>query len=147
MNRAAMLEMLEQEEGFRQFVYDDATGKPLLPGMVAKGHPTVGIGRALDVNGITKAEARYLCENDIGRCEGDLDRNLRWWRELTEARQQVLCSMVFQLGWPKVSQFVKFRAALIRNDWPGAAQEMRESAWAQQTPARVERLAAMMEKG
>lgn len=147
MNRAALMEMLERDEGYRQFVYDDATGNALLPGRVVKGHPTVGIGRALDVNGLTKEEARYLCENDIARCEADLDRNWPWWRELSEARQQVLACLVFNMGYSKLSQFIKFRAALQREDWNGAAMEMRDSLWYSQVKARGERLAKMMEQG
>lgn len=136
MNRHALLEMLEQDEGLRLRPYRDTVGKL-----------TIGIGRNLDDRGITKAEALYLCENDIAAAEGELDKSMPWWRELTEARQQVLCSMVFNLGWPKLAQFLKFRAALTRNDWAGAAAEMRDSLWYSQVKARGERLARMMEKG
>jgi lysozyme len=147
MSRADLLAMLEQDEGLRLQAYDDATGAPLKPGDTLRGHPTIGIGRALDVNGITTEEARYLLENDVGRAESDLDRNIPWWRELSEKRQHVLVSLVFNMGWPKLSGFVKFLAALKRNDWPGAAMEMRDSRWYSQVKGRGERLAKMMEEG
>jgi lysozyme len=147
MNRDAMLSLLIADEGLRLDLYDDATGKQLKPGDTIKGHPTVGIGRALDRNPLTEAEAKYLCLNDIAKVERDLDRAFPWWRQLSEKRQIVLASMCFQLGAGGVQGFPKFLAALKREDWPGAAAEMRESLWATQTPARCGRLAKMMTEG
>ena len=46
------------DEGVRLRVYDDATGEPLHPGMTLKGHPSIGYGRALDVNGISLKESK-----------------------------------------------------------------------------------------
>lgn len=147
MSRADLLTLLQEDEGLRLQVYDDATGNSLKPGDTIKGHPTIGIGRALDVNGITTEEARYLLENDVGRAEAELDRNIPWWREMSENRRHVLVSLVFNMGWPKLSGFVKFLAALKRNDWAGAAAEMKDSRWYSQVKGRGERLAKMMEVG
>jgi hypothetical protein len=55
--------------------------------------------------------------------------------------------MVFQMGGAGVSRFPKFLAALQRGAFTEAAGEMRDSAWHNQTPARCERLAKMMEQG
>lgn len=136
MTRSALLAMLEQDEGLRLKPYRDTVGKL-----------TIGCGRNLDDVGITTEEARYLLENDVGRAESDLDRNIPSWRELSEKRRHVLVSLVFNMGWPRLSGFVKFLAALKRNDWAGAAMEMRDSLWFQQVKGRGERLAAMMEQG
>lgn len=136
MTRSALLAMLEQDEGLRLKPYRDTVGKL-----------TIGCGRNLDDVGITTEEARYLLENDVGRAEADLDRNIPWWRELSEKRRHVLVSLVFNMGWPKLSGFVKFLAALKRNDWPGAAMEMRDSRWYSQVKGRGERLAKAMEEG
>ena len=148
MNRAALLAMLERDEGLRLDLYDDATGKQLRRGDVLQGHPTIGIGRALDVNPLTRAEAEYLCENDIARVEMLLDRNMPWWRtDLSDARQMVVVSMAYNLGYNKFSQFLKFRAALGRGDWEDAAAEMLASAWAGQVGDRAKRLAKLMVDG
>lgn len=136
MTRSALLAMLEQDEGLKLKPYRDTVGKL-----------SIGCGRNLDDVGITTEEARYLLENDVGRAESDLDRNIPWWRELSEKRRHVLVSLVFNMGWPRLSGFVKFLAALKRNDWPGAAMEMRDSRWFQQVKGRGERLAKAMEEG
>jgi lysozyme len=147
MTRSALLAMLEQDEGRRRFVYDDATGEPIKKGSVVKGNPTIGIGCELSMTGLTDEEIDYLAENRVGRCEAELDRRWPWWRSLSEARQRVLVSMVFQMGAAGVSRFPKFLAALQRGDYAEAAAEMKDSAWAKQTPARCERLARLMEQG
>ncbi len=147
MNRDAMLSLLIADEGLRLDLYDDATGKQLKPGDTIKGHPTVGIGRALDRNPLTEAEAKYLCLNDIARVERDLDRAFPWWWEMSEKRQLVIVSMCFQLGTAGLQGFPKFLAALKREDYLGAEAEMAASKWYNQTPARVGRLMKMMRDG
>ncbi len=148
MNRAAILDHLEAEEGFRPLLYDDATGNPLKPGDTIVGHPTAGIGLALDVEGLTREEARYLCENRVAIREAALDKRLPWWRRLSDARQLALVSMAYQMGVDGLLRFPKLLAALQREDWPGAAAEMRDSKWARtDSPARAERLAKMMRDG
>jgi len=131
-----MLSLLIADEGLRLKPYKDTVGKL-----------TLGIGRNLDDVGITEAEAKYLCLNDIARVERDLDRALPWWRNLNEKRHLVVASMAFQMGAGGLQGFPKFLAALKREDWPGAAAEMADSLWATQTPARCGRLAKMMTEG
>lgn len=134
-----LAESLCQEEGFRPHAYKDSLG-----------YWTIGYGTLIDERlggGITEAEARYLLMNRIGAVEVALDRNLPWWRELSEARQQVLAQMCFQMGISRLLGFRKMLAALKAGDFEEAAQEMLDSRWAKQTPARAARLAAMMRKG
>jgi hypothetical protein len=42
------------DEPLKLYVYDDATVMPLRPGYLLKSRLTIGIGRALDVHGISK---------------------------------------------------------------------------------------------
>jgi lysozyme len=147
MNRIAMVNLLVEDEGLRLDLYDDATGRQLKPGDTIKGHPTIGIGRALDVQPLTKEEALFLVSSSLDRAEAALDRNLPGWRTLAEVRQRVLVSMVYQMGWGGVSGFPKFLAAVKREDFDAASAEMLDSAWHAQTPARAERLAKMMREG
>jgi lysozyme len=142
-----LLPMLRVEEGTRLLVYDDATGAVIRPGTKVIGHPTIGCGRCLDTNGITDAEADYLLSNDIAKVSAQLDAALPWWRDQTPARQAVLASMVFQMGLKGTLGFTQTLAAVRAGAYAAAATRMLASTWAKQTPARVERLAAMMRKG
>jgi lysozyme len=139
-----LLPMLREEEGLRLQVYDDATGLPIKPGTKVVGHPTIGVGRALDVNGITLEEADYLLANDIDKVAGQLDARLPWWRDMTLARQAVLASMAFQMGIGGVLAFSSTLRSMAAGDYPAAARGMLASKWAQQTPARAKRMAEMM---
>lgn len=59
------------------------------------------------------------------------------WSGLSEARQNVLIEMCYQLGYPRLSGFVKFREALHRGHWIEAREQMLDSKWARQTPNRA----------
>ena len=81
------------------------------------------------------------------------------WAFMGPARREVLVEMVFQLGRAGVGNFRRFREALEAHDYEWAAGEMlwrkwrrglpsvRRSLWRIQTPARCERLAAIMRTG
>jgi lysozyme len=144
---SALGTLLEREEGLRLAVYDDATGKPLLPGMTVVGHPTIGIGRCLDRKGITEAEARVLLENDLAEVRSQVAKALPWSTRLTEARQVVLQAMAFQMGIAGLLGFKGTLAAVQRGDYEAAAKGMLASLWARQTPGRAARMAEMMRQG
>lgn len=144
---SALGALLEREEGLRLTVYDNATGKPLLPGMRLVGHPTIGIGRCLDRKGITEAEARALLDNDVVEVRAQVTQALPWTTKLTEARQVMLQAMAFQMGIAGLLGFKGTLAAVQRGDYVAAAQGMLNSLWARQTPARAARMAEIMRKG
>ena len=53
----------------------------------------------------------------------------------------VIIEMCFQLGYPRLCGFKKFKAALEDKDYLVAADEMLDSRWAKQTPNRANDLA------
>lgn len=140
MNRDALESQLVIDEGLRLKPYRDMVGKT-----------TIGVGRNLDDVGISKDEAMTLLGADLDRVEADLDRSLPWWRFMSEARQQALANMCFNMGLGDSKRgLLSFRntlAAMQQGDYKKAAQGMRDSAWAKQVGARSERLAKMMEVG
>ena len=139
--------MLLWDEGKKLFVYDDATGEAIVPGTLVKGHPTIGIGRALDTHGISSAEADYLVTSDIYQVEQEAEKAFPWYEGLKDERKAVILSMLFQLGLGGVQGFHEFLLAVEHQNWSRAAAEMRDSLWAKETPSRAERLAEQMETG
>lgn len=131
---------LEFDEGMRYTVYDDATGKRIVPGYTLVGHPTIGIGRALDVNGVTAAEAELMLQNDIEEVIHYCTSQLNWFSDLSETRQAVICNMVFQLGYSKFQSFFQFILCCAQGRWKEAHDAGLDSVWAKQTPARAVRL-------
>jgi len=122
-------------------------GLRLRPYRCTAGKLTIGVGRNLDDNGITQAEAFALLENDIIAVEADLDRTWPWWRQMTDPRQQVLADMCFNLGVNRLGGFVNTIAAMKRGDYEAAADGMLASLWASQVGRRAQRLAKMMREG
>ena len=111
------------------------------------GKITIGVGRNLEDNGISEEEALYLLENDIIRIRLGASRAFEWFRDLSEVRQEVVISMIFNLGFSKFADFRGMIAALSRGDFDRAASEMLSSRWAGQVGKRAAELADMMRTG
>jgi lysozyme len=139
-------ELLE-DESVRLKVYDDASGRELKPGMQLVGHATVGIGRALDVRGISQAEAEYLLQNDIAEESEALLNVLPWVKDLDPVRHAVLLNMAFNLGTTGLLAFHETLSKIQAADWEGAAADMLASHWATEVGARATRLAERMRTG
>jgi lysozyme len=138
---------IAQDEGLRLQVYDDATGKPIKPGDKVIGNPTIGYGCLLCApGGITKDEALALLNARVAKARA-LAETIPVYAKLDPVRQGVLVQMVYQMGLGGVLGFENTLAYMAAGDWKAAADGMRHSKWAQQTPKRAERLAREMETG
>ncbi len=144
MTKDLLISELVRDEGEKLTVYDDGTGRAVKPGMTTQGHLTIGVGRALDVNGITPTESRYLLSNDIDRTLEGLRASLAWFDTLSDVRQRVLCNMGFNLGVNGLLQFHDLMRYCEEQRWSLAADAMMDSKWATQVGERAERLEAMM---
>ena len=131
-----LIKELTNDEGLRLMPYRDTVGKM-----------TIGIGRNLDDVGISLAEANTMLANDINRVIKDLDRAFSWWRNMSEARQRVICNMTFNLGINKLLKFNNTLKLMQDGHYKEAADAMRLSLWYRQVGARAERLAILMENG
>lgn len=132
-------DMLKREEGCVLHAYPDHLG-----------YMTIGVGRLIDKRkggGISEAEADYLLDNDIAKTTIQLSAAFPWFNSLNDARKAVLIGMAFQMGMKGLISF-KTTLAHIRDErFANAAESMRQSLWAKQTPARALRMATQMETG
>lgn len=133
-------ELLFRHEGMKLFAYKCSRGKL-----------TLGVGRNIDPiggAGITKDEAMYLLENDIVRVTESATKIFPWFGALDSCRQDVILSMLFQLGLGGFMEFRRMRAAVGAGAYALAASEMLDSEWARtDSPARARELSAMMRTG
>ena len=127
---------LSIDEGRRALVYTDTVGKI-----------TGGIGRNLTDRPFFDDEIALMLKNDIALVQTELDQRLPWWREMTDARQNVLANMCFNLGINRLMGFGKILAHMRVGEYEAAAGEMLDSKWAKQVGARAVRLAALMREG
>jgi lysozyme len=138
---------LMADEGLRLFVYDDATGQPIKPGTVVKGHPSIGVGRALDVHGISKPEAAQLLAADIFAVEQAL-MGFGWFNGLDPVRRGVLTNLGFNLGVHGLLNFQRMIVALQKLDFEAATIELLQSRWAHQVQqSRRDRLVQQLRHG
>lgn len=127
--------MIKKHEGFRAKPYQDSVDKT-----------TIGWGRNLSDDGISVEEASLLLENDIFAHTLDAQK-IPVFVKLDPVRQDVLISMVFNMGLPRVLWFKKMLAALEAGDWDEAAAEMLSSRWSSQVGNRALELAKMIKTG
>jgi lysozyme len=138
---------LERDEGYRATVYDDATSQPILPGSHVRGHPTIGIGWALDANPLSHERALVILAWHVDDKARELFAALPWSETLDEVRCRALVNMAFNLGVGGLLQFRKLLAALEGERWTEAAIEARDSSWFRQVGPRAERIAKAFETG
>lgn len=135
MNLPALRAMLERHEAVRPFPYVDSVGKI-----------TIGCGRNLTDDGLSTDEIGLLLTNDMSAAVVDLS-TFAWWPSLSDARQQALADMRFNLGPEGFREFRHLIHALAVQNYPSAAQEMTQSRWAAQVGTRAVELAQMMKDG
>ena len=135
MASRSLEEILIRDEALRLKPYRDSVGKL-----------TIGVGRNLDDVGISEDEARYLLRNDIAKVREQAER-FHWFPELNEARQIVVLSMIFNLGFDGFQGFRNTIKFIEAGDYHNAAENMLKSKWAEQVGARAGRLANAMRTG
>lgn len=135
MDRERISALLISEEGLR-----------LKPYHCSEGKLTLGVGRNIEDFGISKEEALHLLENDINRCLQEL-RNFAFFAGLDQVRQEVVLSMIFNLGAARFAGFSKMLKALEVGNYRTASIEMLDSRWAKQVGARAVNLAMRMATG
>lgn len=138
---------LKGEEGFRPFLYDDASGKPIVKGSVVQGHPTAGVGFALDVSPLTLAESLPILTSRAIAIDAKLQSDLPWMRGLSEPRQRALSDMAYNLGDHGLEEFTQFLAFVQAGQFNQAADDLQSTPWYRQVGTRGVRIAATIRTG
>jgi lysozyme len=147
VDRNTLIAELKRDEGVRLLAYDDGSRLALKPGRILMGHPTIGVGRALDVRGISAEESDSLLGHDIDAFTLGLTQAYPWFVVLDDVRQRVLLNMAFNLGLAGLSEFHDTLTYIADGRYDLAARAMEDSLWYRQVGARAKRLADMMRTG
>ena len=134
---------LRTDEGWRALAYDDATGQPITRGSVLSGYPTGGYGCRLDLP-MPRAVGELWMQL---RAEGNWAELLSlfpWLANQPDDVQRGLQNMVYTMGATRVSNFGLMLAALERGDRETAAVNVLHSKWAEEAPARADRVANLI---
>ena len=141
MDRERLLKSVKEHEGFRSKVYLDTLGKRT----VGYGHLCVEDHWEDD----KEYEWGYLEEiliKDLREAIAGADELIEQHncKDLEGQAKEVVVEMIFQLGKTGVSKFKKMWEALSEYNYIGASFEMLDSKWANQTPNRAKKMAALM---
>jgi lysozyme len=136
-------QQIEGFEGREYMAYPD----PLTrgdPWTIGVGHTGPEVHRGLVW---TDAQIDAALDADIAEKVSHCRSSFPWFDALNEPRQAVLVNMCFQMGIGRLIGFTNTLADIRDERWPNAAEQMRRSVWAHQTPKRAIRLAYQLETG
>ena len=142
--------LLEKHEGRKHKPYRCTGGKR-----------TIGIGHNFDDNPLPPHIADYLKKNgqitddmvdelletDILHATADCCVLFPGFDSFSERRKMALVDFVFQLGFNRARKFIHSIACINTGRWEKAGEQMRKSAWAEQTPNRAIEIISMIEEG
>lgn len=153
MTRLSLLNSIEAHEGYRAAPYQDSLALW-----------TLGIGRCVETNPLTRTEwkrlldsgdltvaithegAMQLVEVEVDKIIRELSSELDFWPALPDGVQEILIEMAFQMGAGSLLAFHRMLAAIKRHDYEAAAKEGLASKWAKQTPGRAKEMMERLEK-
>jgi len=130
-------------EGVRNESYPDALTNAE-PWTIGVGHcgPEVCPGLVW-----SDRQIQETLDHDIEEKTQQCQAAFPWFDGLNEPRQAVIIGMCFQMGLDRLKNFVNTLAMVQAGNYERAADGLRNSRWARQTPRRAVALARQMETG
>jgi lysozyme len=131
-----LLADLRRDEGWRDHVYKDSLG-----------FDTIGYGFLVDERkgvGLPKPVAEFWLRYAVNERLAEFRKLWPHFDAQPQDVQRALGNMVYQLGPAGVLAFKKMLAALEVGDRIAAVEAALDSKWATQTPARAQRVAALI---
>jgi lysozyme len=134
---------IEADEGNVGEIYLDHLKLPTLGigHLIKKTDPEYGLPVGTPVS--RKRVNTYFNEDIQGTIE-DCEKLYKDFYKLPEEAKLILCNMMYNLGYTRLSKFSKLKTAINKGDWGKASLEMKDSKWYKQVPNRAERLVKRM---
>ena len=144
MNIEQLRKELEVDEGVKYEIYNDHLGYPTfgIGHLVRDSDPEAGAALGTPVSEDRVIEAFNA---DVETVLNDCTILYDDFDDLPEEAQLIIANMMFNLGRPRYSKFVKHIAALKDYKWALAGAEARDSRWHSQVGDRAERLCLRLE--
>ena len=144
MDLDRLISDLQRDEGWRERLYDDANGQPVVPGYRLVGHPTIAFGFALDVSPFTFAEAMPILEGRSQKAWDECQIAFPWIKAEPEPVQRALANMCYNMGLKTLQQFTTFLGLLEHGEYESAAKDLEGTLWYRQVGARALRIQALI---
>ena len=124
-----LLEQIKSHEGFKSTVYQ-----------CTEGYDTIGYGFAIKDLELTEEIAEDILIGKLSKLRLRLCKTFDWFLDTPEVVQEVIMNMCYQMGLSGFSKFKKTIYYLETEQYEEAADEMLDSLWHKQTPARSQEL-------
>lgn len=139
MTTAFLLTDLFRDEGCSYKSYLDS-----------RGNWTNGVGNKLFPNqpvpDITRDEALAQLSVNIHKAENQLDKELPWWRQLSDLRQDVMVNIAFNIGAGAFATWHHTLADIEAGNFIASGIDLEhDEPWCSQVKGRATRLAVQME--
>jgi len=143
MNIEQLRNELEIDEGVKYEIYLDHLGLPTcgIGHLIVEGDEEYGQEVGTPVSEERVAE---LFEQDVQVTIDECERLYSDFSELPDEVQLIIANMMFNMGFPRLSQFKGMRRGVDARDWNSAADEMVDSKWYRQVTNRAQRLVDRM---
>ena len=143
MDLEILKKQLTEDEGCKYAIYLDHLG-----------YKTFGIGHLckatdpendLEVGSeVSKERVDECFLNDIDKVIEDCTILYDDFYTLPDEAQLIIANMMFNLGRPRLTNFIRMRKAINEGNFAEAKIQMLDSKWAKQVPNRAERLSERM---
>tara|TARA_B100000963_G_C22444123_1_gene588028 strand:+ start:364 stop:804 length:441 start_codon:yes stop_codon:yes gene_type:complete len=145
MDIERLKEEIKADEGYKNEIYLDHLGLPTLGvgHLVKKTDPEFGleVGTKIDDERVNE-----LFEQDLNVTIDECTYLYEDFYILPEEAQLIIANMMFNLGRPRLSRFLKMKKHIDNRDFKSASLEMKNSKWYRQVTNRAERLCERMAK-
>ena len=144
MNVEQLREELKEDEGCKYEIYLDHLGLP-----------THGIGHLITEwdeeyekpvgTPVSEERVNNCFQSDVHVTIDECKKLYDTFDDLPEEVQLILCNMMFNMGRPRLSKFLKLNDAIANENWLEASIQMEDSRWHKQVTNRANRLIKRME--
>jgi lysozyme len=147
MDKTALMSALTQEEGFKPFLYDDATGKSLTQGSIIKGWPTIACGWNVAARPCTEELGQIILGYFVDQTWAELSKAIPWVLTLPDPVQRALADMAYNEGVNGLLKFNTFLAFIQKGEYDAAATDLGATLWFSQVKSRGPRIQALIRRG
>lgn len=138
----ALDRQVQANEGWRPYLYDDATGKRITKGSTVIGHPTIGYGLNLDAIDLPPEIGAAWYEVQRNRVINEVFNAIPWTQQLGAGPLRAVIDLGYNAGINGLLKFHKMLAALQAGDTVTASREVINSTLPE---GRKQRLAKLIQ--
>ena len=126
---------IEADEGNVSEIYLDHLSLPTfgIGHLIKKTDPEHGMPVGTPVS---RKRINSCFDSDIQGTIEDCEKLYKGFYKLPEEVKLILCNMMYNLGYTRLSKFSKLKASIDKSDWKNASKEMYKSKWRTQVPNR-----------